>query len=212
MDQIIAGILKNKQFPATSIVNGTKFDFAAKREEPVFDALLEQKKEQYSNDVVTEKPRKPETEKEEPTTKEVVKQEKPVESEEETETCDLAREVAVSQMVRFAEPNAEELLVSGPMEKVATIEMPRIFGNRYDPRETVEDFMMIMPDELSDEVKDLIAMGLRGRLSNQTATLEITDAPKRTVRAVMMPYGEVPGEDEEARSQSQTHLLGLGQM
>ena len=141
MDQINTGVLKLKQYAAGSHVQGSKTDFGAKREEPIFDVLIGQKKEQYSNDVV-DKGRKPEPTKQdtksEETQETVETVEKPVAGNEEEETCDIAREAAASQIVWYVEPNAINLKAPEQMERVAVIEKPLVFGLTDEPAEPIE--------------------------------------------------------------------------
>ena len=125
MEQINTGILKLKTFSAGSHVNATKTDFSAKREEPVFDALMGQKNQQARNEVETGRDRKTPVSENETETKEI-KTEKAIHSGKEEEmNCDVAREVACAQMVWLMSGNAQEFLVE-KQESDVTIEQPML--------------------------------------------------------------------------------------
>ncbi len=124
------------------------------REEPIFDVLLGQKNEQYSNEVV-EKQKKPETvedtqEREEP------KSEAPTEHEDEEETCDVAREAAAAQIVWLIEPNAVHLKVEAQPEKVATIERPMLISTNDEPTQSLEDLLGTQMENLVGESEELV--------------------------------------------------------
>ena len=124
------------------------------REEPIFDVLLGQKNEQYSNEVV-EKQKKPETvedtqEREEP------KSEAPTEHEDGEETCDVAREAAAAQIVWLIEPNAVHLKVEAQPEKVATIERPMLISTNDEPTQSLEDLLGTQMENLVGESEKLV--------------------------------------------------------
>ena len=154
MEQINRGILLRKQFAAGAHIKATRMEVGMTREEPIFDALLGQKNEQYSNEVV-EKPKKSETvedtqEKEEP------KSEAPAERGDEEETCDVAREAAAAQIVWLIEPNAAHLKVEAQPEKVATIERPMIISTNDEPTQSLEDLLGTQMENLVGESEELV--------------------------------------------------------
>ena len=159
MDQINTGTLKLKQYAAGSHVQGTRTDFSVKREEPIFDALIGQKKERCRSEVV-EKGGKPEPTKKDTTTEEKQETtetvEKPVAGNEEEETCDIAREAAAAQIVWYVEPNAIHLKAPEQMERVAVIEKPMVFGITDEPAEPIEAILETKLAELTVEAEPVI--------------------------------------------------------
>ena len=147
MEQIHTGTVSMKQFSAGAHVKGTKVDFGAQREEQIFDALMGQKKDQCSNDVVAEKSRKPEETREEAVS-EHEPAEKPVAGKEEEETCDVAREAAAAQIVWLVEPNAIHLKAPEQMQNVAMIERPALFAVSDEPAKPIEG---LLSEELTGE-------------------------------------------------------------
>ena len=143
MEQIHTGTIARKQFPVGAHVLGAKIDFGAKREEPIFDALMGQKKDQCSSDVVSEKSRKPEETREDTATEHeaMEKTEKPVAGKDEEETCDVAREAAAAQIVWLMEPNAIHLKAPEQMQSAATIERPMLFAINDEPVKPLEGLM-----------------------------------------------------------------------
>ncbi len=153
MEQINRGILLRKQFAAGAHIKATRMEVGMTREEPIFDALLGQKNEQYSNEVV-EKPKKSETvedtqEREEP------KSEASAERGDEEETCDVAREAAAAQIVWLIEPNAAHLKVEAQPEKVATIERPMIISTNDEPTQSLEDLLGTQMENLVGESEEV---------------------------------------------------------
>ena len=155
MEQIHKGTITMKQFSVGAHVKGVKIDFNAKREEPIFDALMGQKKEQYSSDVVNEKSRKPdETSKDTaPEHEDVENTEKPVAGKEEEETCDVAREAAAAQIVWLVQPNAAYLKAPEQMQNVVTIERPMIFATNDEPVKPIEGLLGDKLAEMTGEVQ-----------------------------------------------------------
>ena len=143
MEQIHKGTVTMKQFSVGAHVRGTKIDFSAKREEPIFDALMGEKKDQCSSEVVNEKSRKPEETREDtaPEHEDVEKAEKPVDGKKEEETCDVAREAAAAQIVWLVQPNAAHLKAPEQMQNAATIERPMIFAINDEPVKPIEGFV-----------------------------------------------------------------------
>ena len=154
MDQINTGVLKLKQYAASSHVKGTRIDFGVRREEPIFDALIGQKNDQCRNDVVEDKSSKREYSEKDTAQETVEKTEKPAVGKEDEETCDVAREVAASQIVWIVEPNAEHLKVPGQMENVATIEQPMIISVSDEPTKPIEEILGTQLTELTGEVAE----------------------------------------------------------
>lgn len=155
MEQIHKGTVAMKQFSVGAHVKGTKIDFGAKREEQIFDALMGQKKQQCSSDVVAEKSRKPEETREDtaPEYEAVEKTEKPVAGKDEEETCDVAREAAAAQIVWLMEPNAINLKAPEQMQNVATIERPMLFAINDEPVKPLEGLMGEKLAELTGEAQ-----------------------------------------------------------
>lgn len=147
MEQIHTGTVSMKQFSAGAHVKGTKVDFGAQREEQIFDALMGQKKDQCSNDVVAEKSRKPEETREEAVS-EHEPAEKPATGKKEEETCDVAREAAAAQIVWLVEPNAIHLKAPEQMQNVAMIERPALFAVSDEPAKPIEG---LLSEELTGE-------------------------------------------------------------
>ncbi len=154
MEQINRGILLRKQFAANAHVKATRMEVGMTREEPIFDALLGQKNEQYSNKV-EEQPKKSETV-EDTQEKEVNKSETPTDRGDEEETCDVAREVAAAQIVWLIEPNAVHLKVEVQPEKVATIERPMIISTNDEPTKSLEDLVGSQMENLVSETEELV--------------------------------------------------------
>ena len=148
MEQIHTGTVSMKQFSVGAHVKGTKVDFGAQREEQIFDALMGQKKDQCSSDVVAEKSRKPEETREEAVS-EHEPAEKPVAGKEEEETCDVAREAAAAQIVWLVEPNAIHLKAPEQMQNVATIERPELFAISDAPAKPIEG---LLGEELAEQI------------------------------------------------------------
>ena len=149
MEQIHTGTVSMKQFSAGAHVKGTKVDFGAQREEQIFDALMGQKKDQCSNDVVAEKSRKPEETREEAVS-EREPAETPVAGKKEEETCDVAREAAAAQIVWLVEPNAIHLKAPEQMQNVAMIERPALFAVSDEPAKPIEG---LLSEELTGETQ-----------------------------------------------------------
>ena len=140
LEQIHTGTVAMKQFSAGAHVKGTRIDTNAKREEPIFDALMGQKKEQCSSDVVAEKSRKPEETREDaaPEQEAVEKSEKPVAGKEEEETCDVAREAAAAQIIWLVEPNAGHMEDLEQMRRVVAAGRPAVFAISNQPAKLVD--------------------------------------------------------------------------
>ena len=154
MEQINRGVLLQKQFAANAHIKATRMEVGMTRGEPIFDALLGQKNEQYSNEVV-EKPKKSETvedtqEREEP------KSEVPTERGDEEETCDVAREAAAAQIVWLIEPNAAHLKMEVQLEKTATIERPMLISTNDEPTKSLEDLLGTQMENLVGESEELV--------------------------------------------------------
>lgn len=170
MEQIHKGTISMKQFSVGAHVRGSKIDFNARREEPIFDALMGQKKDQCgSDDVVAEKSRKPEETRENaaPEREEVENTEKPVAGKEEEETCDVAREVAAAQIVWLTQPNAAHLKAPEQMQNAATIERPMIFATNDEPVKPLEGLMEDRLAEMTGEIQTVV--------QNEQASVEITE-------------------------------------
>ena len=154
MEQINRGILLRKQFAASAHIKATRMEVGMTREEPIFDVLLGQKNEQYSNEMV-EKPKKSENVEDTPE-REEPKSEAPTEHEDEEETCDVAREAAAAQIVWLIEPNAVHLKVEAQPEKVATIERPMLISTNDEPTQSLEDLLGTQMENLVGESEELV--------------------------------------------------------
>lgn len=132
MEQINAGILKLMTFAPGAHVNMTKNDFTTKREEPTFDALLEQKSGEARSEVVNDRKRPDEPSEKKTETEEVKTDKEPAAEKKEEENCDIAREAASSQIVWLMGQNNQDLLVER-QEDVAVIEQPMIFATNDEP-------------------------------------------------------------------------------
>ena len=200
MEQINRGILKLMTFPNGAHVNGTKFDPGAKREEPIFDALLNQKQQENRSQEEYECPgdRPSETDaRQEP----VESKKEPVATKKKEETCDVAREVACAQIVWLNRANAADLLVPQKLDSVASIEQPMIIADIAGAVEVVavsaeqvavdiptegkiqlpEDVLLAEPEVMGEQVVETVAqselpemeMNLNGQ-NVETPEIEIT--------------------------------------
>lgn len=158
-------------------------DFSAKREEPTFDVLLEQKTNQARSEVVTEKDRKrpsseDETEQKEVKTEKTEKAEKSEKDEE--QNCDVAREAASSQIVWLMGQNNQDLLVT-KQEDVAIVEQPMLIvvndepaaelGELEIPQLTAEN-----AGELNVEYAEIVQEIEQPEISTDIGGQEATDA------------------------------------
>lgn len=178
MDQINTGVLKLKQYAAGSHVQGKKMDFGAKREEPIFDALIGQKTQQCRSEVV-EKGGKPETSGKETAPEETQETEETAEAVEkpvadEEEVCDVAREAAAAQIVWYVEPNAIHLKAPEQMEQVVVIEKPMLFATNDEPMQPVEEIMATKLAELTGEAE---VFGVQTQQVAAETVQTVTDEP-----------------------------------
>ena len=188
MDQINTGVLKLKQYAAGSHVQGKKMDFGVKGEEPVFDALIGQKKEQCRSDVV-DKGGKSETSRKDTAPEETQEPAENVETVEkvvtdkEEEVCDVAREAAAAQIVWYVEPNAIHLKAPEQMEQVAVIEKPLLFSTNDEPLQPVGEILAATPEEFA------VAAELTAGIE-QTTVGEFVFEGEQNLTAGIMSEGE----------------------
>lgn len=160
MDQIKTGVVLNKQFPSSAYVRGTRFDPSAQREEPIFDALLAQSKSNYADDGVRERTSQLREDRDGNETGSLKKQEKDsslVRKEEETETCDVAREVATSQIVWNVEPNAEDLKVPDQIgSDVVLHQSVNTFNTEGVRVQDRADMMLTNPEAVPESIKNAL--------------------------------------------------------
>lgn len=211
MDQINTGVLKLKQYAAGSHVQGKKTDFSARREEPIFDALIGQKKEQCRSDVV-DKGGKPETSKKDTAPEEkkepaqsVEPAEKPIADKEE-EACDVAREAAAAQIVWYVEPNAINLKVPEQMEQVAVIEKPLIFATNDEPTQPVDEIMAAKLAELTGGA-EILSDGVQTQVAaefGQTMTAAVVSEEEQ---AQVVPESEQTEVAEIVPESEQTDIV-----
>ena len=186
MDQINAGILKLMNNPG-AIVAGKKADFGANRE-PIFDVLLNQKNNQVRTEVVSDRKRKPESSEKETGGEKISEKKETGGEKSEEENYDLAREVAVGQIIWVANPQLEELRVP-EQQDVAVIEQPLIVGINDEPGAVVgEEAMTQIADKLP------VIEGLP----------EVEADPE--MEAELMPEQIVETVSEEAQPQLQTNV------
>ena len=186
MDQINAGILKLMNNPG-AIVAGKKADFGANRE-PIFDVLLNQKNNQVRTEVVSDRKRKPESSEKETGGEKISEKKETGGEKSEEENYDLAREVAVGQIIWVANPQLEELRVP-EQQDVAVIEQPLIVGISDEPGAVLgEEAMAQIADKLP------VIEGLP----------EVEAAPE--MEAEVMPEQIVETVSEEAQPQLQTNV------
>ena len=186
MDQINAGILKLMNNPG-AIVAGKKADFGANRE-PIFDVLLNQKNNQVRTEVVSDRKRKPESSEKETGGEKISEKKETGGEKSEEENYDLAREVAVGQIIWVANPQLEELRVP-EQQDVAVIEQPLIVGISDEPGAVLgEEAMAQIADKLP------VIEGLP----------EVEAAPE--METEVMPEQIVETVSEEAQPQLQTNV------
>lgn len=159
MEQITNGILKLMNFPTGSHVNMTRDEFGTKREEPTFDALLEQKSGEARSEVVNNRRKPKESDEKDPATEEVRTQKNPEAEKDQEESCDVAREAASAQIVWLVGQNNQDLLVQR-QEDVAVIEEPMLIVTNDTPAAQLSELVIPQPAAETETLAEIPEEGM----------------------------------------------------
>jgi len=169
MEQIKGGMPEMMKLVAFSQMNAVRAVQPPRGEESQFEKLLGQKNSETRQESTSGKS---DTDTKEVADKESVKTEKPGTDEEETETCDVAREVACAQIVWMVPQENAEVQAAPEVQTIeaaAVVEMAEVSGEAAEA--------VVMPEEMKlAETGEIVAQ--------ETAIAEETGlTPEQTVKA-----------------------------
>ena len=195
MEQINAGMLEMLKYVAASQMNPAKAVGSSENGESEFGKLLNEKNTEARKESTSGKS---ETDTKEVTDKDAVKTEKPKENKEETETCDVAREVACAQMVWMVPQSMVEEQAPVEMQPVEIAEVAEV-GVMIDNAGQAAVEAVAVPEELpmtengGTEMQETVVVEETGLTPDETV-----EAPEMLAQTETEPEAQTVVQHENA--------------
>lgn len=200
MEQIKGGMLEMLKYVAASQMNPAKAVDSSANGESEFGKLLDQKNTEARQESTSGKS---DTDAKEVTDKDTAKTEKPKANEEETETCDVAREVACAQIVwMMPQTTAEEQVIA----ETQTVEVAVVDELVVDTDQAAE--VVVIPEETQmAETGEVVTQKTVVTEETGLAPDEVVEAPEETMKAeteTVMQRETTPVESDDTAETDDT--------